>query len=84
MVCPALGEHCPILSRRWCNQSAYLNPITQKHDNYLKTLNRILTDMHCFGNLYQMKDYFLIIDLLAYCNILNNPYSTYHPKLYHR
>ena len=43
-VCLALDENCPRFDKRWCDQSAYVNPITRKHDNYLKRLNRLLTD----------------------------------------
>ena len=66
------------------DQLAYLNLITHKHDNYLKRLSRILTNKRCFGKLHHMRDYFPIVDLLAYHNLLNNPYSVYHPNMYHR
>ena len=46
-VCPALGENRATLGRRWCDQSSYLNPITKKYDNYLKRLDRVLTDTRC-------------------------------------
>ena len=48
-VCPALGENRATLGRRWCDQSLYLNPITKKYDNYLKRLDRVLTDTRCLG-----------------------------------
>ena len=38
-ICPVLGENRTTLDRRWCDQSAYLNPITRKYDNYLKQLD---------------------------------------------
>ena len=65
-VCLALGENQATLGRRWCDQSSYLNLITRKYDNYLKRLDRVLTDT------------------LAYRNVLNNPFSAYHPTMYHR
>ena len=69
---------------RWCDQLTYVNPITKKQDNYLKRLNRLLMDRRCLAEYCHLKDYFLIIDPLAYRNILNNSYSTYHPTMYHR
>ena len=83
-VCPVLGENCPRFGRRWCNQSTYINPITRKQDCYLKRLNRLLTDKWCLAEYYHLKDYFLIVDPLSYRNVLNNPYSAYHPTMYHR
>ena len=70
-ACPALGENCSRLGRRWCNQSAYLNLITRKHDNYLKRLNRVVTNTCCLGEYCHLKDYFLIVDLLSHRNVLN-------------
>ena len=46
---PVLGENQTTLGRRYCDQSAYLNLITRKYDNYLKQLNRVLTDRQCLG-----------------------------------
>ena len=83
-ACPALGENRPRFGRRWCDQSTYLNSITRKQDCYLKRLNRLLTDRHCLAEYCHLKDYFLILDPLSYRNVLNNPYSTYHPTMYHR
>ena len=40
-ACPMLGENRPRFGRRWCDQLAYVNPITGKQDNYLKRLNRV-------------------------------------------
>ena len=48
-ACPTLGENRTTLGRRWCDLSAYLNPVTKKYDNYLKRLDRILTNMQCLG-----------------------------------
>ena len=83
-VCPALGENRAILGRRWCDQSSYLNPITKKYDNYLKRLDRVLTDTRCLGEYCHLRDDFLLVDPLAYQNVLNNPFSAYHPTMYHR
>ena len=83
-ACPALDENCPRFGRHWCNQPTYVNPITKKQDNYLKRLNRLLMDTCCLAKYCHLKDYFLIIDLLAYRNVLNNPYSTHHPTMYYR
>ena len=83
-VCPALGENRAILGRRWCEQSSYLNPITRKYDNYLKRPDRVLTDTRYLGEHCHLRDNFLLVDLLAYRNVLNNPFSAYHPIMYHR
>ena len=83
-VCPALGENRATLGRRWCDQSSYLNPITMKYDNYLKRLDRVLTDTRCLGEYCHLRDDFLLIDPLAYWNVFNNPFSAYHPTMYHR
>ena len=83
-VCPALGENRATLGRRWCDQSSYLNPITKKFDNYLKRLDRVLTDTQCLGEYCHLRDDFLLVDPLAYRNVLNNPFSAYHPTMYHR
>ena len=83
-VCPALGENRPRFGRFWCNQSTYVNPITRKQDCYLKRLNRLLTDRRSLAKYCHLKDYFLILDLLSYRNVLNNPYNAYHPTMYHR
>ena len=83
-VCPTLGENRPRFGRHWCDQSTYINPITKKQDCYLKRLNRLLTDRRCLAEYCHLKDYFLILDLLSYRNVLNNPYSAYHPTMYHR
>ena len=53
-VCPVLGENRAILGRRWCDQLSYLNPITRKYDNYLKRLDRVLTDTRCLGEYYHL------------------------------
>ena len=79
-----LGENRPSFGRHWYDQSTYVNPVTRKQDNYLKKLNRLLTDKHCLAKYCHLKDYFLIINLLSYRNILNNSYSAYHPTLYYR
>ena len=83
-VCPVLGENRAILCRRWCDQSSYLNPITRKYDNYLKWLDRVLTDTRWLGEYCHLRDDFLLVDSLAYRNVLNNPFSVYHPTMYHR
>ena len=83
-ACPALGENQATLGRRWCDQSTYLNPVTRKYDNYLKRLDRVLTDRQCLGEYYHLRDYFLLVDPLTYRNVLNNPFSAYHPTMYHR
>ena len=83
-ACPALGENRATLGRRWCDQSTYLNPVTKKYDNYLKWLDRVLMDKRCLGKYCHLRDYFLLVDLLAYWNVLNNPFSAYHPTTYHR
>ena len=83
-VCPALGENRATLGRRWCDQSSYLNPITKNYDNYLKWLDRVLTDTRCLDEYYHLRDDFLLVDPLAYRNVLNNPFSAYHPTMYHR
>ena len=83
-ACPMLSENRPRFGRHWCNQSTHVNLITGKHDNYLKRLNRVLTNKRCLAKYCHLKDYFLIVDPLAYNNVLNNPYSTYHPTLYYR
>ena len=83
-VCPTLDENRATLGRRWCDQSSYLNPITKKYDNYLKRLDRVLTDTRCLGEYCHLRDDFLLVDPLAYRNVLNNPFSAYHPTMYHR
>ena len=83
-ACPALGENRATLGRRWCDQSTYLNPVTRKYDNYLKRLDRGLTDKRCLREYCHLQDYFLLVDLLAYRNVLNNLFSAYHPTMYHR
>ena len=83
-ACPMLGENRATLGRRWCNQSTYLNPITRKYNNYLKRLDRVLTDRQCLDEYCHLRDYFLLVDPLAYQNVLNNPFSMYHPTMYHR
>ena len=83
-ACRALGENCPRFSRRWCDQSTYVNPITRKQDNYLKRLNRLLMDKRCLAEYCHLKEYFLIIDPLAYRNVLNNPYNACHLTMYYR
>ena len=83
-ACPALGESRATLGRRWCDQSTHLNPVTRKYDNYLKRLDRVLTDRRCLGEYCHLRDYFLLVDPLAYRNVLNNPFSAYHPTMYHR
>ena len=83
-ACPALGENRAALGRRWCDQSTHLNPVTRKYDNYLKRLDRVLMDRRCLGEYCHLRDYFLLIDPLAYRNVLNNPFSAYHPTMYHR
>ena len=83
-VCPVLGENRATLGRRWCDQSSYLNPITKKFDNYLKRLDRVLMDTRCLGEYCHLRDDFLLVDPLAYRNVLNNPFSAYHPTMYHR
>ena len=82
-ACPTLGENWATLGKRWCDQSTYFNPITRKYDNYFKRLDRVLTDRRCLGEYYHLQDYFLLVDLLAYQNVLINPFSTYHPTMYH-
>ena len=79
-----LGENWATLGRRWCNQSTYLNPVTRKYDNYLKRLDRVLKDKRCLGKYCHLRDYFLLVDSFAYRNVLNNPFSAYHPTMYHR
>ena len=81
-ACPTLDENRHIFGRRWCNQSAYVNPITGKQDSYLKRLNRVLTDKRYLAEYFHLKDFFLIVDPLAYHNVLNNPYNAYHPSLH--
>ena len=44
----------------------------------------ILTDMRCLSKFHHLRDYFLIVDLFADRNVLNNPYNMYHPNMYHR
>ena len=83
-ACPALGENWATLGRRLYNQSTYLNPITRKYDNYLKRLDRVLTDRQGLGKYYHLRDYFLFVHLLAYRNVLNNSFSAYHSTIYHR
>ena len=83
-ACSALGENRATLGRRWCDQSIHLNPVTRKYDNYLKRLDRVLTDRQCLGEYCHLRDYFLLVDPLAYRNVLNNPFSAYHPTMYHR
>ena len=83
-ACPALDNNRATLGRRWCDQLTYLNPITRKYDNYLKQLDRVLTDRQCLGKYYHLRDYFLLVDPLTYRNVLNNPFSAYHPTMYHR
>ena len=83
-ACPALGENRATLGRRWHDQSTYLNPVTRKYDNYLKRLDRVLTNKGCLGEYCLLRDYFLLVDPLAYRNVLNNPFSAYHPTMYHR
>ena len=83
-VCPALGENRATLGRRWCDQSSYLNLITKRYDNYLKRLDRVLMDMRCLGEYCHLRDEFLLVDPLAYRNVLNNPFNAYHPTMYHR
>ena len=82
-ACPALGENRATLGRRWCDQSTYLNPITRKYDNYLKRLDRVLTNTRCLDKYYNLQDDFLLVDLLTYRNVVNNPFSTYYPTMYH-
>ena len=79
-----LFENRATLDRRWCDQSTYLNPVTRKYDNYLKWLDRVLTDRQCLGKYCHLRDYFLLVDPLAYRNVLKNPFNTYHPTMYHR
>ena len=83
-ACLALGENQATLGRRWCDQLTYLNPITRKYNNYLKRLDRVLIDRRCLGEYCHLQDYFLLVDPLAYQNVLNNPFSAYHPTMYHR
>ena len=83
-VCPALDENRTTLGRRWCDQSSYLNLITRKYDNYLKRLDRVLMDTRCLGEYCHLRDDFLLVDPLAYGNVLNNLFSAYHPTMYHR
>ena len=83
-ACPALDENRATLGRRWCDQSTYLNPVTRKYDNYPKRLDRVLTDKRCLGEYCHLRDYFLLVDPLTYWNVLNNPFSAYHPTMYHR
>ena len=83
-ACPALGENRAALGRRWCNQSTHLNPVTRKYDNYLKRLDKVLMDRRWLGKYCHLRDYFLLVDPLAYRNVLNNPFSAYHPTMYHR
>ena len=75
-ACPALGENCPRFDRHWCDQSTYVNLITKKQDNYLKRLNRLLMNKRCLAEYCHLKDYFLILDPLAYI--------AYHPTMYYR
>ena len=79
-----LGENWATLGRRWYDQSSYLNPITRKYDNYLKQLDRVLTETRCLGEYCHLRDDFPLVDLLAYRNVLNNSFSAYHPTMYHR
>ena len=83
-ACPALGENRLRFGRRWCDQFTYVNLITRKQDCYLKRLNRLLMDKRCLAEYCHLKDYFLIVDLLLYWNVLINPYNAYHPTMYHR
>ena len=83
-ACSTLGENHPRFGRCWCDQSTYVNSITKKQDNYLKRLNRLLTDRRYLAEDCHLKDYFLIVDLLAYRNVFNNPYSAYYPTMYYR
>ena len=83
-ACPALGKNCSRFGRRWYNKSTYVNPITKKQDNYVKRLNRLLTDKRCLAKYCHLKNCFLIIDPLSYRNVLNNPYRAYHPTMYYR
>ena len=83
-VCPALGENRATLGRRWCDQLSYLNPIIGKYDNYLKWLDRVLTNMWCLSKYCHLRDDFLLVDPLTYRNVLNNPFSAYRPTMYHR
>ena len=62
----------------------HLNPVTRKYDNYLKRLDRVLMDRRCLGEYCHLRDYFLLVDPLAYRNVLNNSFSAYHPTMYHR
>ena len=83
-VCLALDKNHPRIGRRWCDWSTYFNSITRKHNNYLKRLNRIFTDMCYLCKFHNLREYFLIVGLFAHCNVLNNLYSAYHPNMYHR
>ena len=83
-ACPMLSENQTTLGRRWCDLSAYLNPITRKYNNYLKRLDGVLTNKRFLGKFCHFQDYFLTVDPLTYRNDLNNPYNTYHPNMYHR
>ena len=62
----------------------YLNLITRKYNNYLKWLDIVLTDMQCLVKYCHLRDYFVFVDPLTYRNVLKNPYSAYHPNVYHR
>ena len=83
-VCPTLDENRATLGRRWCDKSSYLNLIIRKYNNYLKRLDRVLTDSLCLVKYCHLRDDFLLVDPLAYRNVLNNPFRAYHPTIYHR
>ena len=53
-ACPALGENQTRLGRRWCDLLTYLNPITRKYNNYLKRLDRVLTDRQCLDEYFHL------------------------------
>ena len=55
-----------------------------KNDIYFKRLNRILMDTCCLGAYHQDKDYFLIVDPFAHCNMLNNPFESFHTSIFNR
>ena len=41
-------------------------------------------DMRCLGKYCHLRDNFLLVDPLAYRNVLNNPFNAYYPTMYHR
>lgn len=84
---PALGLNRKRFGRRWCDKSKEVYPSKGgPRPVYLKRLARILTHKGALGReaYWNLKDYFLIVDPIARCNILNDPYCAYHPDLFEK